>query len=241
MTTSFYVPADQITGTLIRFPEEEAHHASRVIRHDVGDVVRVVDGAGHAYRVRLTMIDREAVQGEVIEMTRNENEPSYTLTLAVGLVKNRARFETMIEKAVELGASRILPLISTRSERMGFRQDRLEKIAVAALKQSGRTWLTDISEPVHLDDYLQWDSSALRLVCHEKARDEPHLAELLRQYAGRDSIEILIGPEGGFTPEEIKGAVAASFHVVHLGSRRLRSETSAIYAAVACSMMTHLP
>lgn len=242
MTTSFFTPPEMIYGDIVRFPEAEAHHASRVVRHRSGDVVRVVDGTGRAFLVHLDSVDDGDVRGRIIETTLEENEPDYRLTLAVGLMKQRARVETMVEKAVELGVSRIVPIVSSRVEKTSFRLDRYEKIVLAALKQSGRSRLTEISEPVAIDEYLRSASASAsastRLICHEKAQDEPFIMELLTEAS--NAIDILIGPEGGFDEREVASAVSASFQVVHLGCRRLRAETSALFAAACTAAAQHL-
>lgn len=236
MTTSFYTPPDLVEGSRLRLPPDEAHHATRVIRHREGDVIRVVDGCGMAYLVRLTVADVENVQGDIERAVAEEHEPPYRLTLAVGVLKQRARFETMVEKAVELGVHTLIPIVSSRTEKSGVRIDRLEKIALAGLKQSGRSRLTRVTKPIEFNSYLRDADSRCRLICHEQAAHAPFITDRLKECT-QASIDILIGPEGGFDEMEISRAEDAGFVVVHLGARRLRAETAAMFAASACAMM----
>lgn len=235
MTSAFYVPRLMITGGVATLPPEEAHHAARVIRHRPGDVVRAFDGQGTAFVIRLTHAADDDVRGEVIERLERWNEPSYDLTLAVGLLKQRARFENLVEKAVELGASRIVPLVTSRTEKGGFRGDRLEKIALAAVKQCGRSLIPEISEPLSTDAYLRAADRDVRLICHEAAPGAPSVLDALGQIQG-SRISAMVGPEGGFDDEEVARAREHGFLVVRLGSRRLRGETAAITVASACML-----
>lgn len=224
-----------INGGAVAFPPDEAHHASRVVRHREGDVVRIFDGEGTGYRVRMTRVSNGDVRGEVVERMPGENEPSYDLTLGVGLLKQRARFETMVEKAVELGVSALVPLITARTEKGGVRADRMDRIAVAAVKQCGRSRIPRIDEPVSIDDYLRDAQIDVGVICHEAARGAPSIVDALPDLTGQ-KIGALIGPEGGFDDEEVLRASEAGYRVVHLGGRRLRGETAAIVVASACML-----
>lgn len=220
---------------MVTLPQAESHHASRVVRHRPGDEIRVFDGAGTGYLVRLTMVDADRVSGEVVEERPNENEPAYDLTLAVGLLKQHARLETLVEKATELGVSTIIPLTTSRTEKAGVRRERLDKVIMAAAKQAGRSRLPRVADPATFSEYLQAAQGSLRMICHEAAHDSPLISDVLPQAQGA-SIHIMIGPEGGFTDDEVAAAQSTGFRVVHLGDRRLRAETAAIVAATACAL-----
>lgn len=233
MTTSFYVPLSRISSDLVMFPDEEAHHAIRVLRHRLGDVVRVVDGAGTAYRVRLTKVEAGQVTGEVEERIQEDNEPPYRLTIAAGILKKRARFETFVEKAVELGASELVPLSTVRTEKSNYRTDRVRSIAEAAMKQSGRCRLPTIREATSFDEFLGRDDFQLRLIAHETQLRGTSGVDVLHDLPGK-SVAFLVGPEGGFDEDEIMRAVGAGYAPIYFGARRLRGETAAIFAAALC-------
>lgn len=237
MTTIFYVPPEQIIGDRLRLPEEEARHASKVLRAVSGDVVVVVDGEGGWYRVQLDHVDRSVASGHVIERRREVGEMGYDLTLAVGIIKQRARFEVLLEKAAELGVSAVVPLRTDRTEKDHIRHKRLENKLVAAMKQCGRSRMVTLKEPVTFEEYLMEDAPQLALCCHEAAKPEDHLLGMLRTADLPSEIGILVGPEGGFSQSEIERAKERGWRIISLGPRRLRSETAAIAAAAGVSLV----
>ena len=237
MTTTFYVPSSHFQNDRVVLPDDEARHAVRVLRHAPGDEIVVVDGAGGRYRVRLTETDKRSAAGEVMAVEREVGEPNYRLRIGLGTLKNASRFETFAEKAVELGVSEIVPLVTERTERMSLKAQRMENILVAAMKQSGRSRLPTLAEPQPLADALA-EAADLRILCHESADPEAMLPIVLSQAEGASAITMLVGPEGGFSEEEVAEAEEAGWRVVSLGPRRLRAETAAIVAAAA--VMLHV-
>ncbi|MFW5955386.1 MAG: RsmE family RNA methyltransferase [Rhodothermales bacterium] len=232
-TTSFLVPEAAGSPDPVRFPDDEAYHASQVLRLSKGNVVRVVDGLGTAYRVRLDRVDGDEVWGSIVERRSEEGEPSYRLILAMGILKNRGRMETAIEKLVELGVSEIIPLRTQRTEKVGFRVDRARNIVTAAVKQSKRCRVPTVHEAVDFSTFMQSASGDVRLICHEAEPDSASIQNALPRRSGT-SITIVIGPEGGFSSTEVHLARQSEFLPVSLGPRRLRAETAAIVAAAAC-------
>lgn len=237
MTTSFYVPPENIHGNRVILPEDEARHASKVLRAGVGDEIIVVDGAAGWYRVRIDHIDRRSVGGHVVERRENVGEPPYELVLGFGLIKHRSRFETLLEKAVELGVSVLAPLITERTERDRIREERSEGVLISAMKQCGRSRLPELLEPMTFDDFAataraRW-SADLQVICHENASAENRIMQLLTLGSAVSSIVAAVGPEGGFSDDELLRANAAGFKTVLLGNRRLRAETAGIAVAAA--------
>ena len=151
------------------------------------------------------------------------------VTLGVGLLKNAGRFETMLEKATELGVRRIVPLVTGRTESDRLRMDRSRGILVSAMKQSGRARLPELDAPTPLADLLSAADQDLKVVCHEAVRTTEGLSRLVDP--GATSACILVGPEGGFTDDEADAARVAGFRPVSLGPTRLRTETAALAAA----------
>lgn len=231
MTTLFYASPDAFHEGAVDFPEDEARHLAKVLRHSPGDEVEVVDGAGGRHTVRLIQVDRQRVRGQVLSTRHEVNEPPFHLTVGLATLKNAARFETFVEKAVELGVSAITPLATARTERQRARHGRLRNIMVAAMKQSGRSRLPELSEPQELGAVIR-QRGGLRIICHEAAEAEAALMNRLAAWAG-EPITILVGPEGGFTENEVADAVAQGWAPAALGSRRLRAETAAMAAAAA--------
>ena len=238
MTTSFYAPPSAFREPdYVELPEEEAAHAVQVLRKRPGDEIVVVDGDGGWYRVRLDQLDRRKAAGKILERRREVGEPVYELSIGLSLLKSRHRFETFLEKAVELGVGEVLPLLTHRTEQRRFRVDRARKILLAAMKQSGRSRLVRLAEPQPLADVLRDNSvapgsgQALTLIGHERIAPEHSLSLALAGQPSARTIRILIGPEGGFTEEEVAQARQAGYAPVSLGPRRLRAETAALVVA----------
>lgn len=232
LTTTFFAPPSHVKGDRLTLPTDEALHALRVLRHRVGDVVHVVDGEGGWYSVRLDVITAQSALGTILESRRNVGEPAFDLTLAFGLVKSQSRLETFVEKAVELGVNRLIPLETARTERSRLRTDRLERIAVAAMKQCGRSRLIEVESSISFDRFVAASQSGARLLCHELSSHDNSLSTALNG-TDDDRLTIAIGPEGGFTEAEVEAASTSGFRIVHLGNRRLRAETAGIAAATA--------
>ena len=238
MTTSFYAPPSAFREPdYVELPEEEAAHAVQVLRKRPGDEIVVVDGDGGWYRVRLDQLDRRKAAGKILERRREVGEPVYELSIGLSLLKSRHRFETFLEKAVELGVGEVLPLMTHRTEQRRFRVERARKILLAAMKQSGRSRLVRLAEPQPLADVLRDNSvapgsgQALTLIGHERTAPEHSLSLALAGQPSARTIRILIGPEGGFTEEEVAQARQAGYAPVSLGPRRLRAETAALVVA----------
>lgn len=238
-TTYHYAPPTAIRGDLLVFPDDEAHHVARVLRQQPGDELVVVDGEGGWYHVRLEHVDRRQVVGRIVEVRRDVGEPSYFLSIGMALLKNRSRFETFLEKAVEFGVGQVMPLITERTEREHFKETRAHNILVAAMKQSQRSRLVELAEPVAFGAGLSESGYDLSLLCHEATDRDRHILDALAALPGSGRrVRIWIGPEGGFSDAEVAAAQAAGFEPVSLGPRRLRAESAALTAAAAV-MLAH--
>jgi 16S rRNA (uracil1498-N3)-methyltransferase len=236
VTTSFYLPLELIRNGQFSLPEEEARHAFKVLRMRRGEEIILIDGEGGWYRAVIGEMDKNSIMGTVLESRREVGEPPWLLTIGMALVKNRARFETFLEKSVELGAARIVPLVTERTEKETLRGRRAESILVSAMKQCGRSRLTRLEMPLPLNDFLREEKFDLSLCCHESMAPDRGIMGVLRSAPGAKSVAILIGPEGGFTDQEIEEAARSGYEIVSLGARRLRAETAAIAAAAAVSL-----
>ena len=233
MTTAFYAPPSCFRAEdYVALPEDEAGHAVRVLRRRAGDEIVVVDGAGGWHRVRLDVAERREAAGVVLETRRDVGEPPYALRLGLALLKNRNRFELFLEKAVELGVREVVPLLTQRTEKARLNAARANNILVAAMKQSGRSRLLHLAAPRPLADVLQ-DPADACFLAHEQLGAEAGLARALARHPAASTFAILVGPEGGFTDEEVAAATQAGYAPVSLGPRRLRAETAALVAATA--------
>jgi 16S rRNA (uracil1498-N3)-methyltransferase len=231
MSEFFYVPSEFIIDHHIAIEGDEARHISRVLRKQPGDMIWVVDGAGKAFEAVIRLVAPEMVECEILFEHHHLHEPDIDVTLAVAQLKNPSRMDWIIEKATELGVRTIIPLQTMRTIARSPKEDRWNNIALAAMKQSGRCILPKISPPTDFDVVIanstQYD---MKLIPYERTDHILFIAEAMKHRKPPRSAMILIGPEGGFTDEEVLQAEKAEFTQVSLGRRRLRTETAAVIA-----------
>ena len=210
--------------------EEEALHCAQVLRHKPGDVVHWVDGAGGQYRGVIETLHKKSCVLRIEQREKVGRPRLWRLHLAVAPTKNIDRTEWLLEKAVESGIDTFTPVWCERSERKVIRTDRLEKIAVAAMKQSLQAQLPAIAPPLPFRDFIarQTGSAGQLFIAHcmEDA------AKSLLKHNCKPGLDvcILIGPEGDFSEAEVQNALNAGFAPVSLGGNRLRTETAALVA-----------
>ena len=226
--------AYEADGRSCRLDADESGHCVRVLRHRAGDEIHVIDGLGTMYRCRLTDDSPKGAEAEVLKAFPGWGGHPYRLTVACCPTKNNDRFEWFVEKATEVGVDRIVPTIGERSERKVYKTDRALRIALSATKQSLKSRIPEIADPVSVKDFIRRSGSSLKLIayCFEGDTKRISIQEALRNYDGKD-VTVLIGPEGDFSPEEARLAVEQGYIPVHLGSSRLRTETAAVLAATA--------
>ncbi|MFA6541178.1 MAG: RsmE family RNA methyltransferase [Bacteroidota bacterium] len=228
----FYVPSEHIIDHNIAIIGDEAKHIARVLRKQPGDRIWIVDGEGKAYEASLRMVTPDLVECEIVFEHHHLHEPDIAVTLAVAQLKNPSRMDWIIEKGTEIGVRDFIPLQTERTIAKSPKEDRWNNIALAAMKQSGRCILPRILPPRALDDVLA-DSNRydLKLIPYERTDHNLFIGEAMRHRKPPRSVLILIGPEGGFTEEEIGTSEQAGCLQVSLGRRRLRTETAAVMAA----------
>jgi 16S rRNA (uracil1498-N3)-methyltransferase len=229
--------AYEADGRSCRLDADESGHCVRVLRHRAGDEIHVIDGLGTMYRCRLTDDSPKGAEAEVLEAFHGWGGHPYHLTVACCPTKNNDRFEWFVEKATEVGVDRIVPTIGERSERKVYKTDSAARIALSATKQSLKSRIPDIADPVSVKDFIchsERSEESLKLIayCFEGDTRRISVQEALRAYDGNE-VTILIGPEGDFSPEEARLAVEHGYIPVHLGASRLRTETAAVLAATA--------
>lgn len=221
----FYAPDIESTLTL---PQSDSQHAVRVLRMNVGDRLEVIDGKGHRFSCVLVDAHSKHAAVEIIDKTDMPLCWSQQIVAAVAPTKHLDRMEWMVEKLTEIGVNRIIPLLCRRSERKEIKTERLEKIAVSAMKQSLKSVLPVISPMTPVMTVINDFSQAQRFVAYCDA-DTPRV-DLTGAYRPFADAVIMIGPEGDFAPEEIRSAIDSGWQPVTLGDNRLRTETAAISA-----------
>jgi 16S rRNA (uracil1498-N3)-methyltransferase len=241
-----FLPLEQLASDQVTITGDQARHLALVLRSQPGDTVTVFDGNGCKYECRLTVVHKKEVQAEIIEKSPYSIESPLAITLAQGIAKGE-KMDFIIQKSTELGVSKIIPLITERSQvRHTHKTGRWRKIALSASRQSGREKVPEIEEPATLDNCLdelispaargyiedikgvKLDSGTCIILSEEyKTRN---LKQILTSANDTSRITILVGPEGGFSKEEVSAAVEKGFTEVSLGPRILRTETAPIAA-----------
>lgn len=211
-------------------PPDEARHCLKVLRHGVGDSIHCFDGAGTMYAARIARIAGGEVYLDLIEASPGWGEHGRHLCLAVSPLRLRDRFEWLVEKAVELGATEIVPVLCQHTDKYKarFKPERLETLILTATKQCLRAALPPLHPPVDLTTWLAQGVPGTGLIAQAGAA--VGLASFPAALPSVQRLCILIGPEGDFSPEEMATAQAAGFLPVHLGHTRLRTETAGVHA-----------
>jgi len=227
---SFYVP-DALTAT--ELPPEEAMHALRVLRMKIGDEMVLMDGQGNYYRAEVTLAHTKHCLYEIKEQMPQQRQWQGHLHLAIAPTKMMERIEWMTEKAVEIGVDEISFLNCQFSERRLVKIPRLEKIMVSAVKQSHKAWATQLNEIVNFDTFIKQPREGHQYIahCYEEV-PRTYLFDELQKIAVSDDTTVLIGPEGDFSIDEVRQAVAEGYISVHLGKSRLRTETAGLSAVM---------
>ncbi|WP_279065302.1 16S rRNA (uracil(1498)-N(3))-methyltransferase [Muribaculum intestinale] len=232
----FFAPDIASTQML---PEEEARHAIKVLRSHPGDILTIVDGRGMRYTCRLLSDNPRHADIEIISTEHQPPVWHTDITLAVAPTKNADRMEWLIEKVVEIGVNRIVPLLCRHSERKVMKTDRLERIAVSAMKQSLKATLPVIGPLTPIGEFIAAEGADSRFICY--CDDYIERVPLVRAYTPQArSATVLIGPEGDFDPVEVKSALDAGFRPVTLGDNRLRTETAALVAVDTIHILNQL-
>lgn len=231
----FYAPSLPDSLTL---PESDSGHAVRVLRLKEGDAIEAVDGRGMLYKCVITDAHPKHTGVHIESSVEVVKEWPQHITLAIAPTKNNDRMEWLVEKLVEIGIDRIVPLRCMRSERKDINVDRLERVAVAAMKQSLKAVLPEIQPTRTFKQFIAECSSAQRFIAYCDSAFERRL--MAHEYHPYNDTSILIGPEGDFSPEEISTALSSGWTPVSLGETRLRTETAALVAVETCHVIDQL-
>ena len=226
----FYVPD---AATQAELPADEATHALRVLRLHEGDEMMLMDSVGNYYRAEVTLAHGHHCQYVIKETLPQEPQWKGHVHLAIAPTKMMDRMEWMMEKTVEVGVDEITFLNCQFSERSIVKMPRAEKIVIAATKQSHKAWLTTLNEMTDFDDFIQKPRMCRKYIahCYEEI-PRTYLFDELRQSSGNEDALVLVGPEGDFSIDEVRRAVANGYQSVHLGKSRLRTETAGLAAVM---------
>ncbi len=231
----FYTPDIEHSSFL---SPEESGHCVRVLRLQLGDEIRLCDGRGNFYRAIIADANAKRCAFEVKEVL--PQAPLLPqISVAVAPTKNMDRMEWLVEKLTEAGVDAIYFLQTRYSERKALNTERLQKIAVSAMKQSQRATLPLIGELAPFKEFVKTQRQTHRFICHCYGQEEAGAREFIGKVdlQGQDAL-VMIGPEGDFSLEEVRLAKTLGFKTLSLGPMRLRTETAAMLAGMMLRMQT---
>ena len=222
----FYTPditPDDKTHTL---PQEESQHAVKVLRMTSGDRISLVDGQGNAYDATITNPHQKRCEVEILSVESNVGAHPYRLHIAIAPTKLNERMEWFLEKCTEIGIDEITPILTAHSERKERKNERMEKIIVAAMKQSQKAFKPVLNEMTPVKKLIEQATEQQKFICHCHPGDKTPLKDCTKG----GSVLVLIGPEGDFSEDEVALAEGNGFKPCSLGASRLRTETAGIAA-----------
>jgi 16S rRNA (uracil1498-N3)-methyltransferase len=228
----FYTPG--ISADTYILNEEESRHCIKVLRLQNGDIIHSVDGKGGFYTSQIIEEHPKKCMIRILEVKKDFGKRTFFLHIAIAPTKNIERFEWFLEKATEIGIDEISPLICEHSERKEIKNERLEKVILSAAKQSIKAYFPKLNTTISFKSLVKTDFNGQKFIAHcsksqNDTNEKPHLKFAYKQ---GQNVLILIGPEGDFSPAEIRLALENGFTEISLGTNRLRTETAAL---VACN------
>ena len=228
----FYSP--KIANQQLHLSAEESRHAIKVLRKGEGEILHLVDGKGGYYQVEITVANHKKCEFRIVDKVEQSNPIPYELHIAIAPTKNNDRIEWFIEKATEIGITEITPILCEHSERKVINQERLTKVLVSAMKQSGQAFLPKLNPLTKLGDLIKVQNMESKYIAHCEEQRQKKLNELYKK--GSKSL-ILIGPEGDFSTNEIKLALDNNFKPITLGNNRLRTETAGVFVCSTINLL----
>jgi len=230
----FYQPG--IPEGITHLDAEESRHAVRVMRMSEGGQLTITDGKGFFYSAKITKADSKKCVFEVLDK-KEVLKRNFHIHIAIAPTKNADRIEWFVEKATEIGVDEISFIFCRNSERKTINLDRMEKIAVCAMKQSQQAWLPKINDIVPIKKVISTTSDQ-KFIAYVDATNPKHLQSVTQQ---DKKYLVLIGPEGDFSKEELDLAIQSGFEKVSLGNNRLRTETAGLAAVQILGLVNVQP
>lgn len=223
----FYHPELTENSVEIIFDKIESQHIIRVLRKKENDVLWITNGLGTLFKGGIIDANDKKCRVKINAFFPKKKWRDYQLCIAIAPTKNMDRMEWFVEKATEIGIDKIIPIMTEHSERKVLKTERLEKVAIAAMKQSGQYFLPKITQPIDFAEFIKDVACDQKLIAHCVDTQKNSLKTIVQK--GKDVI-ILIGPEGDFSEKEITLALQHDFQPIALGNTRLRTETAALVA-----------
>lgn len=229
----FYTP--DINSDEYTLSKEESRHCIQVLRKKIGDIIYLVDGKGGYYKATLIGDNPKSCHLKIDNVERNYGKSDIHIHIAIAPTKMNERFEWFLEKSTEIGINEITPIICEHSERKVLKLERMNKILVAAMKQSKQAYFPKLNAAVSFDNFVSNNTTEERYIANCAENDKKkQLKEVIKK--GTDTL-VLIGPEGDFSQKEIDYAIKHGFYSVSLSNNRLRTETAAIVSCYTINLI----
>ena len=223
----FYNSDISIETSQITFDKIESKHIVRVLRKKENDILKITNGKGFLFDVKIIVPSDKKCIAEVIASEEKPKPWNYYLHIAIAPTKLNDRIEWFLEKATEIGIDEITPIICQNSERRVVKLERFEKIIQSAMKQSLKFTLPKLNAPIKLNDFLKQEFDGQVCIAHCEEQEKTLLQSVVKP---SEKTTILIGPEGDFSTQEIEKCLTKNFTPISLGESRLRTETAALVA-----------
>ncbi len=220
----FYTP--DISGKFYFLDKEESRHCIKVLRLKIGVIIQLIDGSGGFYEAKIISENHKKCEIEITKKTENYGKRNQKLSIAIAPTKNISRYEWFLEKVTEIGIDEILPFTSFHSERKNIKNERLEKVVVSAIKQSIKTYKPELYKLQSFNNLIKMDFEGQKFIAYCKTDNH-----LKNEYKTGSNALVLIGPEGGFSEQEVELAKDNGFKPISLSNSRLRTETAGIIVA----------
>jgi 16S rRNA (uracil1498-N3)-methyltransferase len=233
-TTRIYLDQVLESGITCQLPEEAAHHVATVLRMKIGEALVLFNGCGGSYRAVISRMEKRNVEVTIGAHEPDDRESPLSITLAQAVMRGQ-HMDYALQKAVELGVQRIVPLLCLHGnvklddEQKQHRHEHWQRIIISACEQCGRNRIPQLSAPLRLADWVGTDPNELKLILHP--RDGVRVADLQTTCK---TLTLLAGPEGGFNDDEIVSAERHGYKSITLGPRILRAESAALVAISVC-------
>ena len=226
MSIPYFYQQELIASGAFILNEETSKHCIQVLRMKAGETLHLTDGKGGLCKAIITNEHKRNCEVNIVESTFQDYK-GRKVSIAISLLKNANRLEWFLEKATELGITEIIPLLCQRTEKQQFRFDRMNQLLISAMLQSQQTWLPILHQPTKLEEVINSSVHSQKLIAHCEEGTKQSINELKIA----NNVQILIGPEGDFSPLEINLALQNGYSPTSLGNTRLRTETAGIVAA----------
>lgn len=221
----FYNPNIDQETQQVTFDKVESRHIVKVLRKKEGDTIYITNGQGFLFTCSITLASDKRCLVTVSNSEKKAKYRDYYLHVAIAPTKNNDRLEWFLEKATEIGIDEITPIICQNSERKVIKKERLEKIILSAMKQSLKFHLPKLNDAIPFSEFLTLENNSTVCIAHCNDGEKQLLKDLIQP---KESVTILIGPEGDFSPTEVSKSLENKHTAITLGEARLRTETAAL-------------